>query len=220
MKKPEACGFDKSFKNVIEINEIEETTVQADQESIEKKVLTINDTEQKEEIKMLKEKIVKFEKLIHQQNYQTKELINNINSTWKHQFSSLEQYLKNITSNLTRTHSMATEKLNRSLQNVINSLIKHPKPVKDDTSTPSLPTLDNNSQKVESQNSKTKFKYLIYVLITLSILMYSCNFLIMYCLYPKVENNEYEEAQNIQRGQMISYNAHQRSIHFHHNRHL
>lgn len=39
----------------------------------------------------------------------------------------------------------------------------------------------------ESQTSKTNFKYLIFLLIVLSLLTYSCNFIIMYCLYPNTD---------------------------------
>lgn len=39
----------------------------------------------------------------------------------------------------------------------------------------------------ESQRSKTNFKHLIFLLISLSLLTYSCNFVIMYCLYPKAD---------------------------------
>jgi hypothetical protein len=48
------------------------------------------------------------------------------------------------------------------------------------------------NQLTEYQNQRIRFKYIIYALIIFLLLTYSCNFLIMYCLYPNddVINND------------------------------
>ncbi|KAL7011194.1 hypothetical protein ACKWTF_014147 [Chironomus riparius] len=118
--------------------------------------------------------------------------------------TSPESCLKVLSTTTSTTRVKATTK--PSIKDTINPELRETiQELKDQIS-----RMELNIQQLK--NSKTTLKNVFFIIIALSIAIYSCNFLILFCLQPKKDVNDYEEVRDARPDRQIAFNTAQNLI--------